>query len=62
MDTDECLTVNVPQAARMLGISKDHLYTLVKRGDVPAIRLGNRQLIARHVIAAIVNGEHVPMA
>jgi predicted DNA-binding transcriptional regulator AlpA len=28
-------TVDVPQAAKAIGISKSHLYDLVKRGEAP---------------------------
>jgi excisionase family DNA binding protein len=52
----------VTQAARLLGVSRDLVYDLVKRGEVPSVRLGGRLLIARHVIAAIVNGERLPTA
>jgi excisionase family DNA binding protein len=32
--------VTVPEAAELLGISRNHAYELVKSGDIPALRLG----------------------
>lgn len=40
-----CLTV--PEAAAMLGLSRNFGYELVKQGQLPAIRLGKRLLIPR---------------
>jgi excisionase family DNA binding protein len=35
-------TVSVPDAARLLGVGRSTVYTAVKSGEVPAIRVGNR--------------------
>jgi len=43
----ERLTVSVREAARMLGLSKNSVLAAVKRGELPAIRVGRRILIAR---------------
>ena len=40
-----CLTV--PEAAEMLGISRNFGYELVKQGQLPVIRFGKRLLIPR---------------
>jgi excisionase family DNA binding protein len=40
-----CLTV--PEAAEILGISRNFAYELVKRGELPSIRFGKRILISR---------------
>lgn len=45
------LTVNVPTAARMLGISRGHAFELARRGELPgAIRLGGRTVVSRSVL------------
>lgn len=44
---DERLCVTVPEAAKMLGISRNFAYELVRRGELPSIRFGNRILIPR---------------
>ncbi len=38
-------TVTVPEAGKLLGIGKSVAYTSVKRGDIPALRIGNRLLV-----------------
>lgn len=38
-------TYNVPEFAKLAGISRPHAYRLVDRGDVPSIRLGRRVVI-----------------
>ena len=37
----------MPEAAELLGISRNNAYELVKRGELPVIRLGKRLLIPR---------------
>ena len=39
------LTVGVPEAARLLGISRSLAYELVARGELPCVRLGRRVVI-----------------
>ena len=39
-------TVDVPELARILGLSKGSLYAALRRGDLRGIRLGRRWIIA----------------
>lgn len=39
------LTVTVPEAARMLGISKNLAYELVRTKELPAFKLGGRRVV-----------------
>lgn len=41
------LCITVPEAAEMLGISRNFAYELVKQGQLPVIRFGRRLLIPR---------------
>ena len=41
------LCITVPEAAEMLGISRNFAYELVKQGQIPVIRFGKRLLIPR---------------
>lgn len=43
----EPLALTVEQAATALGISTRHAYELVRRGELPGIRLGGRWVIIR---------------
>ncbi|OPX92334.1 MAG: Helix-turn-helix domain protein [Pelotomaculum sp. PtaB.Bin104] len=36
---------NVPDAAKLLNISKSFMYKLVKNGQIPSIRLGGRRVV-----------------
>jgi len=47
MNIEKRLCITVPEAAEMLGISRNFAYDLVKQGKLPAIRFGKRLLIPR---------------
>lgn len=40
------LTVSLPEAARLLGISKDMIYRVASRDDFPTLALGGRKVIS----------------
>lgn len=39
------MTLTVPETAKVLGISRNMAYALVREGRIPAIRLGERRLV-----------------
>lgn len=41
------LCITVPEAASMLGISRNFAYELVKRKELPVVKFGKRLLIPR---------------
>ena len=47
---DERLTYSIPEAARLLGLSKSTAYRAVESGDLPAIRLRGRLLVPRALL------------
>lgn len=49
-------TVGVPQAAAALGISKSHLYDLVKRGEAPVrtLSFGARHRVITASLVAVL--------
>lgn len=47
MDIEKRLCLTVPEAAEILGISRNFAYELVKQGQLPVIRLGKRLIIPR---------------
>lgn len=47
MDIDKRLCVTVPEAAKLVGISRNLAYELVKRGELPVMRFGKRLIIPR---------------
>jgi excisionase family DNA binding protein len=44
---EERYCLGVPEAARMLGLSRNFGYELVKRGELPVVRFGKRLLIPK---------------
>jgi excisionase family DNA binding protein len=48
------LTITVERAGQLLGISRGLAYDLVRRGDIPAIRLGRRLVVPAHAIDEIL--------
>ncbi len=42
------LALSPTEAARLLGIGRNSIYSAVARGDIPTIRLGGRILIPKH--------------
>ncbi len=54
---DKRLCVTVPEAAEMLGISRNFAYQLVKEGKLPSIRFGKRILIPRVALEKMLEKE-----
>jgi excisionase family DNA binding protein len=53
-ETGRVLVFSVPEAARLLGISRTHAYGLVARGELMHVRLGRRIVVPRHAIDALL--------
>ena len=54
----EPLTMSIPKAARLLGISRSGAYNLARRDELPgAIKLGGRILVSRLKLERAINGE-----
>lgn len=51
---DDRLTLTVEEAAALLGISRGLTYELVRRGELPVLRLGRRLVIPRKALQAIL--------
>jgi excisionase family DNA binding protein len=45
--TDESVLLTVPEAARLLRISRNLAYELIRQGRLPHVRLGRRILVPR---------------
>ena len=50
----ERLCLTVPEAAAMLGISRNFAYELVRRQELPVIKFGKRLLIPRAALAKML--------
>ncbi|MFT3851363.1 MAG: helix-turn-helix domain-containing protein [Ilumatobacteraceae bacterium] len=56
-DRSEPLTITVEEASRRLGISRGLGYSLVRRGELPAVRLGRRIVVPASAVERIIR-EH----
>lgn len=54
-DDSERLTITVEEAAKRLGISRGLAYTLARRGEIPAVRLGRRLVVPAGAIERILH-------
>lgn len=50
----ERLTYSPAEAAQVLGVSRPTVYTLLRRADFPAFKVGNRTLISAEGLRAWV--------
>lgn len=50
----ERMTLTIEEAAALLGISRALAYELVKRGELPSLRLGRRLVMPRKALEAFL--------
>jgi excisionase family DNA binding protein len=50
-------TLSIPEAARLLGISRNACYEAARRGELPVLRIGARILVLLAPLTAMLNGE-----
>ncbi len=48
------LTYSVAEVAQILGVSKGLIYTQVRTGDIPSIKLGRKVVISHAVLEEII--------
>ena len=48
------LTLTVDEASAALGISRSRTYEVIRRGEIPTIRLGGRLLVPWKALAGLV--------
>ena len=56
-ETDKILarpTCSGPEAAQLLGISATSVYAALRRGDIPATRVGGRHLIPTSWVRSVI--------
>ncbi len=53
--TTEPRVLTVPEAAALLRISRRHVYELVRRGELPAIRLGRVVRIPADAVTGLMS-------
>ncbi len=51
----ERLTLTIPEAAKVLGISRGSAYALVNQGVIPVLRLGRRLVVPRAALLRMLD-------
>jgi predicted DNA-binding transcriptional regulator AlpA len=51
------VTIDVPDAGRMLGLSRKAAYAAAARGELPTIRIGGRLLVPLARLERLLEGE-----
>jgi excisionase family DNA binding protein len=51
------LTVTVEEAAELLGLGRNAAYEGVRRGQIPAIKIGKRILVPRAQLERLLSGQ-----
>lgn len=52
----ERATLSVVEAAKILGVGRNQAYEAVRRGEIPAIRIGGRILVPRAALERLLHG------
>jgi len=54
---DDRLLVSIPEASRMLGISKSSLWKMISNGELLVVKFGNRTLVQTEVLRQLASGK-----
>jgi excisionase family DNA binding protein len=54
----ERLTLTIPEAAELLGVSRGVAYEAARAGELPTIRLGRRLLVSRARLMELLGETH----
>jgi excisionase family DNA binding protein len=55
-EDDGCLVYKVPEAGKLLGLTKNASYEAAKRGDFPTIRIGKLIRVPKAALHAMIDG------
>jgi excisionase family DNA binding protein len=50
----ECLVYKVPEAGKLLGLTKNASYLAASRGDIPVIRIGKQVRVPKAALHAMI--------
>jgi excisionase family DNA binding protein len=53
------LTLTIPQAAELLGISVSKAYEAARAGDLPTVKIGARVVVSRRWLEELIDGPAV---
>ena len=55
--TDQALTLSIPEAAKVLGISRYLAYEAARRGDIPILQIGKLRRVPRVQLMRMIEGD-----
>lgn len=56
------LTYRIEQAAKLLGVGRNHCYEAAKRGEIPTIKIGKRILVPKAALDRLLADGAPPRA
>lgn len=56
---DQALTLSIPEAAKVLGISRYSAYKAARRGDIPILQIGKLRRVPKARLMRIIEGSDV---
>ena len=63
MKTDpKALTLSIPEVARLLGINRMLAYSLARKGEIPAVRLGHRVVVPKAALEQMLTHPTVELS
>lgn len=51
----ERLVYSIPETAEVFGVSANHIYELVARGEIPVLLLGRRKVIPKRAVDQLLD-------
>ena len=54
MNSEKRQTLNVPEVAQILGVSRNLCYQRIRSGEIPVIKIGRRLLISTQALEKIL--------
>src|ERR1700747_3371609 len=52
----DCVTYSIPQAGKLLGLSRNTAYEAERRGELPTIRFGRKILVPKAALQRLLDG------
>ena len=62
MTMDDKLGYNVPEAGRLLGLSRQSAYEAARRGELPTVRFGRRLIVPKVALERLLGAVGRPAA
>lgn len=59
MEDSDCRTYSVREAARVLGLGRNATYRAIYRGEIPALRLGQRIVVPKDALQKLLENPSI---